>query len=182
MLRISPNPVYQILDQNGVDEILSINNDSSISIGQASAPVTTPGHNGYVPCVSRVLVTSAQLLALKTTPLNIIPAPATGFMNMVEQFIFRYTFGGTAYTLNAGNLEVFYGPSANAKNLVGDQSALLTQGANSTSVGVPALGVATLTDAQSLAQPIVLANTGTANYTLGNGTLEVVTIFSIVQV
>src|SRR5215472_13047067 len=104
-LRISPNPVFQLLDNNTTDIIVSANNDTSCSAPAMAAPINTPSHVGYLPAISRITVTSAQLLVLKTTPLQIIPAPATGFMNLVEGFIFRYLFGGTAYTLNAGNLE-----------------------------------------------------------------------------
>lgn len=184
--RISPNPVFQLLDENGIDTILSINNDGSAVNGQSVAPVNSPSGTGLIPQVDRILLSSAQLLALKTTPMQLIPAPAAGYVTIIEAINLRYLFGGTAYTLNAGTLKLFYGPVANAKALTADQAALLTGGANGTVLGILATAVGTaaapLTDAQALAQAIFLGNDGTANYTLGNGTLEVEVFYMTTQI
>lgn len=165
--RISPNPVWQLIDQGG-DIIASINNDGSSSqpVGQAQGVASFVNQMRFV-------VSSAQLLALKTTPVSLIPAPGAGKMIQVLGCDMRIVFGGTAYTLNAGTLKVFYGPVANAKAITGDQSALLTQIANATTLNAAISAETTLTDAQALNVDVELGNDGAANYTLGNGTLVV---------
>lgn len=171
--RISSNPVWQLLDEGG-DVIASINNDGSSTnpVGQAQ---------GVASMVSqmRFVLTSAQLLALKTTPISIIPAPGPGKYIQIISVNMRGVFGGTAYTLNAGTLKMFYGPVANAKAVTADESALLTAVANSTNIDIAVTPLAALTDAQALNVDIEMGNDGTANYTLGNGTVVVYVEYEI---
>src|SRR5215831_10121310 len=106
--RISPNPVWQLVDQSG-DVIASINNDGSSSIPS--------GQTGPVASLLnkvKLTLTSAQLLALKATPVSIIPAPGSGkFINVIGANVY-YSFLTAAYTLNAGTLKLYHGPVANA--------------------------------------------------------------------
>jgi len=131
--------------------------------------------------IAAVTLTSAQLLALKGNDVQIVPACPAGYINVMEAVTLRINFGGTAYTLNAGTLIPYLGPSANGVPLTADLSTILTQGATSDNVGVPAL--ATGVKAQNLieAQGIYLGNQGAAQYTLGNGTLDVIIEYVIVQ-
>lgn len=182
--RISPNPVFQVLDQNGTDIIYGFNNDSSAQVPQVAAPITTPNGMGTGTIIGRVLVSSAQLLALKTTPMQITPTPAAGFFVQLENVSFRYLFSTAAYTLNAGTLKVFQGPVANAKALIADQATLLTAVATGSILGIPALAAGSaatpLTDAQAYAVPLFLGNDGAANYTVGGGTLEAILTYTII--
>lgn len=171
--RISPNPVWQILDQGG-DVIATFNNDGSSTFptGQVQGIASPDMQMRYV-------LTSAQLLALRTTPVSIIPAPGPGKYIQVESMIMRSVFGGTAYTLNAGTLKMFQGPVANAKALTADQSALLTAVANSTNLNIAVVPLTALTDPQIINTDIEMGNDGTANYTLGNGTVIVYVNYEI---
>lgn len=173
--RISPNPVWQLVDENG-DIITSINN--------TGATPTTPGGGPVAGPVSKVkfTLTSAQLLAMKATPVSILPAPGASRYYHVIGVTARYLFGGTAYTLNGGTLKLFYGPAASAKALTADMSALLTQAVNATTIGQAVLGLATLTDAQALNVDLEVANDGAAEVTLGNGTVEFIIEFEVVAV
>ena len=177
MTRISANPVWQLLDENG-DVIATLNNDGSsttpVLTGNALgiAPLLANWGVGTSPLQSKILLTSAQLLALKTTPIQLTPVPAANQIIFVENVSLRYLYGGTAYTLNAGTFKIFLGPLANAVTVLADQSALLTGAVNGTVLGIPgvALGTAAapLTDAKALGQPLYAIDDGTANYTLGN--------------
>src|SRR6267142_3606780 len=52
----------------------------------------------------QVVLTTAQLLAIQTTAINIVPAPGAGFLLVPLQLVAQYKFGATAYTLaNADN-------------------------------------------------------------------------------
>src|SRR5690349_6418926 len=121
--------------------------------------------------IERVVVTSAQLLALKTTPLLLLPAPGLGLVILVDQILLKLpVYGGTAYTLNAGTLKVFQGTTANAVPLCADQSALLTAVvASEMYLPVVATGVQTVAKLDNVG--IFQGNDGTPNYTLGNSAI-----------
>lgn len=130
----------------------------------------------------RVVLTSAQLLALRATPQIVIPAPGVGFVIEVETVMLRYVFNSVAYTLNAGTIRAFYGPVANAVPLFANAAVgLIDQAANRSNVGLLALATGNLTDALGLNQPIFIANDGAAEFTLGNGTLQVTLVYTIFQ-
>jgi hypothetical protein len=126
-------------------------------------------------------ITSAQLLALKTTPLQLVPAPGAGLAIIVHSISLKINFGTVAYTLNAGTLKLFLGTTANAVALTGDLSALLTQTSSKENLGVPALATGVQTVANTENQGLFLGNDGAANYTLGDGTLDIVLQYQIVQ-
>lgn len=130
--------------------------------------------------VAQVVVTAAQLLLLKTTAIQIIPAGIqVGEVIRVDAIHLKYNFNTTAYTLNAGTLKVFYGPVANGHALCADQSAsFLTAAASRIISGIPPLAVAADTITNATQQPIMLGNDGTANYTLGDATLTVTIEYS----
>jgi hypothetical protein len=151
------NVAFQVADQNNLVK------------GQAVLVATVLG------------ITAAQLLALRGADVTLIPAPVAGLANVVDSISLRINFGTVAYTLNAGTLKVFQGPSANGIALTGDLSALLTQAVSSDNIGVPALATGVQTKVNSEAQPIVLGNTGAAQFTLGDGTLDIVVTYNVVQ-
>src|SRR5271166_3297864 len=64
--------------------------------------------------VRAVTITSAQLLALKGADLQIVEAPGKGYAICLENVALRINFKTAAYTLNAGTLKLYQGPSANA--------------------------------------------------------------------
>lgn len=134
----------------------------------------------YTLEVAQIQVTSVQLLALKTTPINLIPAGVqVGEVIFVDFYCMTYTFKTTAYTLNAGTLKVFYGPVANAHALTADLSTnFLTAAASRALMGSPTIIVGADTFANNIQQGIFLGNDGGANYTLGDATLTVTIIYT----
>lgn len=128
--------------------------------------------------VAQVQVTSAQLKALATTAIQIVPAPViTGEAITVRSICLGLNFLTAAYTLNTGTLKLFYGPVANALALTGDESAILTQTANAKIIGIPPLAIGPDTNAHTTNQPIMLGN-DSSNYTVGAGTLTVTVEYS----
>jgi len=132
--------------------------------------------------IRAVTITSAQLLALKGNDILIVEPPLAGYSIVVQSISLRLNFGGAAYTLNAGTLIPYLGPSANAVPLTADLSAILTAAATSENIGIPALATGVITQAKAEAQGVFLGNQGAAQYTLGNGTLDVIVAFLYVQV
>lgn len=125
---------------------------------------------------AQVVVTAAQLLALKTTPITILPAGVlTGEVVVVTSVFMSLNWlaGNTAYTLNGGNLRVYYGPVANAWPVTADVSSILSATAVEKTIQPTSILIGPDVVANMCQQPILLANSGSANYTLGNSTLTV---------
>lgn len=128
--------------------------------------------------VQQVRLTAAQLNALKTTPILLVPAPGLGQSLWVDSVAVKYNFNTTAYTLNAGTFKIFYGTTANAHPLTVDLSgSFLTAAASRAIVNIPTLVVASDTLANNINQGIFAGNDGTANYTLGDATVDVTIMF-----
>jgi hypothetical protein len=128
----------------------------------------------------QIRITSAQLLALKTTPVQLIAPPGGNGLQVlwIDAIELKYNFNTTAYTLNAGTLKLFYGPVANAHPLTADQSTNFLTAAASRLILQPALlAIAADTPTNLLNQAIYLGNDGSANYTLGDATLDVTIMF-----
>jgi len=131
--------------------------------------------------VSRVVVTVAQLLALKETDVTLVKARGAGLAICVHKVSVRFNFAAVAYTLNAGTLKVYQGPSASAIPLTADLSGVLTPAAVTDIVGAPTITPGAQTQAASENVAIVLGNTGAADFTLGDGTLDVITEYTVLQ-
>lgn len=165
-------PVMTLLDSNGVNCLEVPSFPAAPSVLAKGGPTL----------ISRSLITSAQLLALKTTGVNLIPAAGPNTVITLDTVTLHYLFNTTAYTLNAGTLRLFYGPQASALPLCADTSVgLIDQVANRAIPSVPLTLIAVQTDANGVNQPITLGNTGTANFTLGAGTLVVACTYNILN-
>lgn len=62
--------------------------------------------------IATVSLSSADILALHTTPKELIPAPGVGKINVVEHIFASMTAGGTAYA-NGGNINTKYNSGSN---------------------------------------------------------------------
>jgi hypothetical protein len=131
--------------------------------------------------ILRANITSAQLKALKATPQVLLPAPGAGLAYVVEEVSLRCNYIATAYTLNAGTLIIYQGPVANAIPLTADMSAVLTPAAVTDIVGQPTISPGAKSQAQSENVAITIANAGAAEFTLGDGSLNVILTYGVVQ-
>lgn len=141
--------------------------------------------------VAQVRITSAQLLALHTTAVAIVPSTASvpnvlgtpNFINSNEtiwlyDIMLKYNFGTVAYTTTGGTLRLFYGLPANAHPATADVSAGLINATASRITGyIPFLINGPDTFANMTGQGIYLFNDGSANYTLGDGVLDVTVVY-----
>jgi hypothetical protein len=129
--------------------------------------------------MQKIILTSAQLLALFTTPVVIAPAGGAGTLLVPDGISYRYIFGGTAYTIGTGVLKLYIGSVAAGHALHANvATGLIDQAANRVIPFVALITPTTIdTDANYLNQPLVIGN-DVANFTLGNGTLEVLLEYS----
>jgi hypothetical protein len=127
--------------------------------------------------VKRVAVTSAQILALHTAPLSLIPAPGAGkallYHWMTHQFIYPAS-GGVQYTGGGAVTPVYHGATADLSG-TGGVAAATIQAAVSDTKFLPAIAAADVTTNVGID-----LEAATANFAAGNGTIVVELCYSIV--
>ena len=139
-------------------------------------PVGTPAMNQ-----ATVTLTSAQLLALSTTPITVIPAPPAGYYVFPTYYTMQYHFGGTAYA-GSGSCSLIYGlpPVVNPTNLITlynwtAASGIIHAAFSCTFIGICGEGLTPYTTVNGAA---VMFTAPTA-LTLGNGTLTITLNYSL---
>lgn len=137
--------------------------------------------------VTTVSLTSAQLLALSTTPVQLLPAPGAGFYYWPVAYAMDYTFGGTAYSSPAHTNDCFitYGnpPASAANELViyawaNASSGIIEATQSCVFQGVCGNGLVT----SSIANNAPLMFSAPNALTLGNGTLKISLYYTILSV
>lgn len=125
-----------------------------------------------------ITLTSAQILALSVTPVEIVAAPPPGSAINVVGYTAKLHFGTVAY-LDGNELVFAWGDPANNDAMAAVTSALVTSGADNTQIGQPPnrFGMTDISpniDGQALS----LFNPATP-YDTGDGTLTVTVIYVI---
>lgn len=125
-----------------------------------------------------VQLTSAQILALNTTPVQLIPAPGIGSYIVVNRAIFKYYYNSIAYS-GTINLTIDYANPAVINLLTVTTGDFLTGTANGIQIAVPGLAVPStkLYTTQMDNTPIYLH--ASANPTNGNGTVTVIVEYEV---
>lgn len=168
-------PVFKLTDSN----------NANVFEVPSFGGVPSQGCVGAPSFLCRTVISAAQLLALKTTPVVLLaiapqPAQANAIISL-DGIAMHYIFTTAAFTLNAGTLQLFYGPPANALSMCADQAAVLTNVANRVIPAIIPTAIAAQTEALGLVQTIQLGNTGAANFTVGGGSLVVTFSYNIMQ-
>jgi hypothetical protein len=140
-----------------------------------------------IPSVTTVNLTSAQLLALSTTPVQLVAAPGVGQYIWAIAYVMDYTYGTVAYSSPAHTNQCFitYGnPPAAATNEI----TLYTWASATTGIieatqsclfqGVCGNGLVT----RSIAANAPLMFSAPNALTLGNGTLKITLSYVTLQV
>lgn len=137
--------------------------------------------NGFGFSVASVTLSSAQVLAIFTTPITVVAAPGAGLMVLPTAALFNYTFVSTAYTDGGGSLFLYYGSNAGTaatSSMATSGFWTLTHSAATQSTIINHSNAAVTALAN---QPLVLQQ-NTANPTLGNGTLTVTVAYAVVPI
>ena len=120
---------------------------------------------------AQVSLTTAQLLALGGSPVQILAAPGAGKMTLILNTVYEYTFASAAFAYAGGGAALFYGNSTGGALADNGDSSILAGTANQITItaGGDTSGV-NVTSAVAN-QPIYYAVNG--DPTLGDGTLKI---------
>ena len=114
----------------------------------------------------KTLLTSAQILALNTTPITLVPAPGAGRAIIPINVVARLTYNSVAYATNT-SMEIRYTNGSGTVLTSASLAALLTAVANKTQA-VDMTG----SEFTALPNAPIVVDVATGNPTAGNSTVE----------
>ncbi len=85
-------------------------------------------------------ITNAQILAMTTTPITVVTAPATGYANVLTGGMLWVTTGTTTFNLMGSLVELRY-TNASGSKVSGDMPAAVVESASSTYQYFPGVSV-----------------------------------------
>lgn len=153
-----------VIDGNGV---------RWINVGTKAVPVWSPQN----PVTFNV--TSANILAMNATPVNLIAAPPAGYAIIVNNVLFQMTRTATAYT-GGGVVNLVYTGGAVVPHSGSMPASVVTTGG----AGVALNNNGPVSAANGIVVPTAVGidiTNGTAAFTVGTGTLKVYINYSVVK-
>ena len=132
--------------------------------------------NPLVQQVKQVSLTAAQLIAMYTTPVSILPAPGAGKVLIIDAIAFQFKHGATQFTGGGAVTFVFHGTAVTPHS--GNVAASVIQAAAD---DVLYLGpnVSAAVDLQSAINLGLDIKNATAAFAAGNGTAIVTVWYSV---
>lgn len=134
---------------------------------------------GGIPGVAlrqRVTLTSAQILALNTTPATLLAAPGVGMYHSIDEIVFKAPVAGSVAYTGANAVEIRYTNGSGPK-LTGDVAAATLNsitGVVDKTVGAAVSG--------AVANSAVVASVPVANPAAGNGTVTLDILYRTVSI
>ena len=132
------------------------------------------GYKGGVTLERRVEVSSAEMLALRATAKELIPAPGADKVLEFVSVVIKYIADDTGYTESSANLVVQYSGGQDVCTAI-DATNFIDQTTDEIRVAhANETALATTVDLEALANTsLVLFNNGAAEWTGGDGKLDV---------
>lgn len=128
---------------------------------------------------SVVNLSSAQVLAMYTTPVLVAPAPGAHKFLLVHDFFVEYAYGGTPYA-NGSGFTLQYGSAGSDAGLLISSSNINPNGSASDFGGDPNPTFNNFDVVTAYVNQGIYVTTGINNFTAGNGTFRVSLFYTIV--
>lgn len=160
---------------NGISTTLSATNNGT------GAPFSGVNTGAIGEFSSITTLTTAQVLALNATPIQLLPAPGANLAIILRAVLLELLYGGTAYT-NGGNANIQFLANATVVSDVtqANFNGLITATANSILLVDSPFINTVLAKANLVNQPLNVNLT--AALAAGNSPLQISTFFSVVPV
>jgi len=178
-----PGAVWSVGAGNIAITATNVNFSGSVAAGTVSATQMGLG-TGVGLHTLKVNVSSASLLALPGTPVVLLTTPGANSMFIVSSFTYQYRFVSTPYTIgNPGNFfTIVYHGDTTALAQNGAAVGLVDQGSNHVTWNTWAQPNVNLAQTVAVNHGLDLTLQGTTpGLTLGDGTLEVVIEYSVLD-
>jgi hypothetical protein len=182
-LGTAPQPLRTNYPQVGVNIGLDLGNEVMVGsqLGVSATAGTTSSAAFLSPDIvveTIVQLTAAQLIAMYTTPVVVLPAPGAGKSNIVHRALLRFTYPSAAPVqfTGGGVVGLQYAATAHGAGTLATATVAAAQiqaAASSDNVIQGASGVATQNTAIYVSNP-------TAPFAAGNGTAELVVWSSVI--
>ena len=144
---------------------------SPLTISEMDANFTYAADGGYT--YTEVEVSSAQILAMGSTPIELLPAPGANSYYLTDNVILEYTHNTTAYTMAATDYVVVSG----AQQMSAEKTILTStnnvQTVMKSSDGIDSVNDVNFSWVEGFNIPLELYGWDGSNPTLGDGTLLV---------
>jgi hypothetical protein len=131
--------------------------------------------------VATVTLTSAQLKALRATPVQLVAAPGAGKVIQAISSFWQYSAGATPYTVPDGSLVIY---NATAGLVLGERFTENAAGFLDQAASQVLLLNADNTQAQPATsfanKALLIANNGSGEWTAGDGTVIVTVYYAVV--
>lgn len=156
-------------------------NDAGDEIASASDNVLVGQMNENVVKYVDVTLSSANILALFTTPQVLIAAPGAGKMILVEDVFATMVYNSTTYACNAAGASLFYKSDASGQAVGATITQGFIQSASGTNFQYVRGGTSAVTDVTAnLANQPVAIKASTSDPTTGNSVIKIRVYYRVV--
>lgn len=143
-----------------------------VNVGTSASPSWSAG--GVLKTITTL--SSAQILALSTVPVSLVPAPGAGLTIVVEKIVFNFAATSTQYA-NGGTVEFRYTNASGA--IVTGSAGIANTVIQSASTSITILGGNSATNVVGVANAAIVVDNASAPFITGTGTATVTVYYSI---
>lgn len=158
----------------------SLSQSSNASGTTAAAGVAGSTFPAVVgPVTQKVTLSSANLLALRATPIQLIAAPGVGKYIRIDAVDFKLNFLTAAYTNTNANFNLYLGTTAGGFKLTADLDAIVIAAASAYLLN-SALSSLQTAIANVTNKAVFAGNDGSAEFLAGAGSLDIYITYEII--
>ena len=133
------------------------------------------GANAETSYTAELVITSAQVLALNSTPIQIIPSPGAGKYIQIEHSSCKLTYNSTTYATNT-SITLYTDTATRVQHSI---SSILNATVTRIGAGSPQ-AVSGATDTQLISDKAVYVSVASGNPTTGNSDIKIYVTYKIV--